>query len=79
MIGQYLKQIKSRECNFIGQNFYNLGQHLVPARIINHYLLFFFCHAKNFIIFMISFYVSCSYLIVIQIQWFLLASRDSRD
>jgi hypothetical protein len=27
MINQNLKQLKSRECNFIGQNFYNSGQH----------------------------------------------------
>jgi hypothetical protein len=27
MIDQNLKQFKSRGCNFIGQNFYNSGQH----------------------------------------------------
>jgi hypothetical protein len=27
MINQNLKQLKSRGCNFIGQNFYNSGQH----------------------------------------------------
>jgi hypothetical protein len=26
MINQNLKQLKSRRCNFIGQNFYNLDQ-----------------------------------------------------
>ena len=36
MIGPYLKQIKSRESDIIGQNFYNSGQNydiLVLARI----------------------------------------------
>jgi hypothetical protein len=27
MINQNLKQLKSHGCNFIGQNFYNSGQH----------------------------------------------------
>jgi hypothetical protein len=27
MIDQNLKQLKSHRCNFIGQNFYNSGQH----------------------------------------------------